>query len=129
RDDVDVALPERTAIANRLGASLFISLHMNSGGAEGFETYILNTATDEQSKRLADLENKVLEGSVANQGSAGSVSLIVKDLLLAANFDESRDLACAVQGKVHQAALRFRKKNAVRNRGVKQGLFYVLLGA
>ena len=44
----------------------------------------------------------------------------MKDMILDANLEPSRQLACAVQSHL--------TKNTI-NRGVKQALFYVLLGA
>ncbi len=38
--DVDMELVERAAMANRLGADLFLSIHCNAGGGTGFESYI-----------------------------------------------------------------------------------------
>ncbi len=125
-EDKDVQLPDRTALANRLQANVFISIHMNSSSEQnqksgGVETYILNHATDDSSKRLADLENKVLKESEAIKNiNSPNVSLIMKDMILDANLEPSRQLACAVQFRL--------TKNTI-NRGVKQALFYVLLGA
>jgi len=42
--DVFLELSERAAIANRLGASLFVSPHCNAGGGTGFESYIYTKA-------------------------------------------------------------------------------------
>ncbi len=121
-EDRSVLLSDRTALANRLKADVFLSIHLNSSGEKirhgGVETFILNRATDESSKRLADLENAVLKESSAKQES-GDVSLIMKDMILDANLEPSRKLACAVQGKM---------KAAMLDRGIKQALFYVLLG-
>jgi N-acetylmuramoyl-L-alanine amidase len=125
-EDKDMQLPDRTALANRLKASIFISIHMNSSAEKnqksgGVETYILNHATDDSSKRLADLENKVLKESEATEKTKSpNVSLIMKDMILDNNLEPSRQLACAVQSRL--------TKNSI-NRGVKQALFYVLLGA
>ena len=125
-EDKDIQLPDRTALANRLKANIFISIHMNSSAEKtqrsgGIETYILNHATDDSSKRLADLENKVLKESEAiEKTNSHNVSLIMKDMILDANLEPSRQLACAVQSHL--------TKNTI-NRGVKQALFYVLLGA
>lgn len=131
--DEDIPVTDRTQVANRLKADLFVSLHLNSmppGSRvpEGLETYVLNNATDRGSKRLADLENAVLKGSVAKtQGESSDVSLILKDLILDANSEKSRRLACLVQeGLLGAYEPKFRKK---KDRGVKQALFYVLLGA
>jgi N-acetylmuramoyl-L-alanine amidase len=53
--DVNVPLAERTAVAQRLGAPVFISLHANSGprGARGAETYVHDRGTA-RSMALAD---------------------------------------------------------------------------
>jgi N-acetylmuramoyl-L-alanine amidase len=62
------------------------------------------------------------------------VALILKDLRLDANLLESKRLACAVQGELVAATVPDRKaalaiRGSPRNRGVKQALFHVLLGA
>ncbi len=125
-DDRDLLLSNRTAIANKLKADAFISIHLNSSQEKiksgGIETFILNHATDETSKRLADLENSVLKDSqaTANGDATTNVSLIMKDLILDGNLEPSKQLACSVQSRI---------KDASRDRGVKQALFYVLLGA
>ncbi len=123
-DDREVLLSDRTAIANKLQADVFISIHLNSSPEKiksgGVETFILNHATDEGSKRLADLENSVLKDSQANSASS-NVSLIMKDLILDGSLIPSKELACSVQSHI--------KASATRDRGVKQALFYVLLGA
>ncbi len=123
-DDREVLLSDRTALANKLRADVFISIHMNSSNdtvrSGGVETFILNHATDDTSKRLADLENAVLKGSQANAASGSNhVSLIMKDLILDSNLAPSKELACSVQARI---------KHAATDRGVKQALFYVLLG-
>lgn len=136
REDRNVPLSERTAMANRLKANVFVSFHLNSSHtgethaqAEGIETYILNNSSDASSRRLANLENAVLEGSVANDTSQqGSVGLIVKDLILDSNVVGSKHLACIVQSRLLQKTSRSSTWQQ-KNRGVKQALFYVLLGA
>lgn len=135
--DENPPLPERTRLANRWGAKLFLSIHLNSSHSEsrgkpgvtagGIETFILNHSSDASSERLAKLENSVLPGSPTLDhitfGSAHSeVALILKELRLDANLAESKRLACLVQGALT-------KRAPETNRGVKQGLFYVLLGA
>jgi N-acetylmuramoyl-L-alanine amidase len=132
-DDQDVALGARTALANRLKADVFLSIHMNSTdtpmvvGAEGIETYILNNTSDATSKRLAHLENSVLspeERAAAESPEQLDVALILRDLRLDANLSESKRLACIVQDHLIGTA-----KAKTRNRGVRQALFHVLLGA
>jgi N-acetylmuramoyl-L-alanine amidase len=130
--DADIALNARTAIANRAKAGIFISIHMNSlpappgknlKGAEGVETYILNTTSDQSSKRLAELENKGLDPTQGSMHTSQTeVNLILKDMTLDANLSESKRLACALQGHLT-------KVTGQKARGVKQALFVVLLGA
>ncbi len=131
--DRDISLPARTALANKLGADVFLSIHMNSdtrggGSASGIETYILNNATDATSRRLAQLENSVLEPEDTASPEQADVALILKDLRLDANLSESKRLACALQSHL-SSAVSGSTRSASRNRGVKQALFYVLLGA
>jgi N-acetylmuramoyl-L-alanine amidase len=132
--DKEVPLPERTALANRLHADVFISLHMNSTHSlhltdtQGVETYILNNTTDASSRRLAHLENTVISAERAESPSQWDVALILKDLRLDANLAESKRLACDVQSKLVQATS-LKPLVRRRNRGVKQALFHVLLGA
>ncbi len=150
KDDSNLALPDRTALANRLKADIFVSIHMNGAPgkhvtqAHGVETYILNNTSDESSKRIARLENSILGGSQTagvegNRGESLDVALILKDLTLDANLSESKRLACNVQTELSKttaqalAALGGKTLAAtsyqIQSRGVKQALFHVLLGA
>ena len=150
-DDHEIALGTRTQIANRIGAEIFISIHMNSSQAahrkdvEGIETYILNNTTDASSKRLARLENNELpDNSSSAPSSKGpssngppptsrspedrDVALILKDLRLDGNLSSSKRLACNIQE--HLVSATSNRTNLLRrNRGIKQALFHVLLGA
>lgn len=137
-DDRDIPLKNRTALANRLKADIFLSIHLNAtdrpsskSTAEGFETYILNNATDASSRRLAQLENSVLTSVDEEVAPQKDVALILKDLRLDKNIGESKRLACALQMKLVEFSARNRAtlKIASKNRGVKQALFHVLLGA
>ncbi len=132
--DRELALPARTALANRLKADLFISIHMNSSqiSAQGIETYILNHTTDAASKRLAHLENSIIFNSASGSEKDPDVALILKDLQLDANFAESKQLACLIQENlISPQPIEGEKTRDYRkiNRGVKQALFHVLLGA
>lgn len=139
--DQGLALSERTALANRLKADAFLSIHMNASAtrgakdAFGFETYFLNSTSDESSKRLAHFENSVLGGSpqpAADSPEGLDVALILKDLRLDANLSESKRLACHLQHQLVQFTSASPAEvvgSSPRNRGIKQALFYVLLGA
>ena len=124
RTNAYVALEERTAIANRSAADLFLSIHANASGnagVRGFETYFLNFAPNSEAEALAARENA---GSARRMGNLPD---IVKAIALNNKIDESRDFAAMVQGSMHDL-LRKTDKNA-RNLGVKQAPFMVLIGA
>src|SRR4029079_16945016 len=79
RTDEFVALPERTAIANREGADLFLSIHANASAnalAHGMETYFLNFATNRSAAAVAAREN------AASTLSMGEMPDIVKAIAL-----------------------------------------------
>lgn len=137
--DRDLSLGDRTALANRIGADVFLSVHMNSSlepasEAQGVETFILNSTTDMTSHRLAKLENTVLGRDTRNDSPEElDVALILRDLRLEANLGESKRLACGIQNRLAGEPARGIRRASfqpeVKNRGVKQALFHVLLGA
>ncbi len=117
------ALTDRTALANRLDATVFISLHANAStvaSVAGAETYYmsLDGASDEAAAATAALENRA--GSSANGRSP--LDLILWDLAQAEVLNESSRLALAVQGRLNA-------RLGLRDRGVKQAPFVVLTGA
>ena len=122
--DVFIPLEERTAIANREGADLFLSIHANASRnqqARGVETYFLNFATNPEAEAVAARENS---GSGRTMHSLPS---IVRAIALNNKIDESRDFAATVQKSMIS---RLETKNKqVRNLGVKQAPFVVLIGA
>jgi N-acetylmuramoyl-L-alanine amidase len=124
RTNAYVALEERTAIANRSGADLFLSIHANASGnagIRGFETYFLNFAANPEAEALAAREN------AGSSRRMGSLPDIVKAIALNNKIDESRDFAGMVQSSMYEV-LRKADRNA-RNLGVKQAPFTVLIGA
>ena len=123
-DDRYLTLEERTAFANTQNADLFISIHTNSHRdrrAYGIETYFLNLATDNESIMVAATENATSEKNISD------LQTILLDLMQNAKINESSRLATHVQQKIYgQLKGRY---SLVRNKGVKQAPFYVLLGA
>lgn len=122
-DDTFVALEERARFANRNKGDLFISLHCNAAEnrkLSGVETYTLNVTSDRYSMRLAALENQSSERSVSD------LQLVLADLSRKANTGESIQLAKAIHPTV-VAAMQDGKIKA-HDHGLKQALFYVLLG-
>jgi len=122
--DVFVELQERTAIANKVGADLFVSIHANAApnrNANGIETYYLNLAKTEKVAQLAALENGT---------SLEKVSLlqaVLFDLMANYKLNDSAHLAEEVQKALVRKISRVNP--SLRNLGVKQGPFYVLVGA
>lgn len=122
--DVFLPLERRTAIANMKKADLFISLHVNAHRnrrVHGIETYFLNMATDKNSVILAARENATSEKSISD------LQKILNDLMLNTKIHESSRLAHQVEkGLVSDLHGRYRR---IKNLGVKQAPFYVLIGA
>ena len=122
--DMNRALTDRTALANRLEARVFISLHANAStvtSVSGAETYYMSldqSSTDAEAAATADLENRA--GAVS--GDRSPLDLILWDLAQAEVLNESADLALALQGRLNALL-------GLRDRGVKQAPFVVLTGA
>jgi N-acetylmuramoyl-L-alanine amidase len=126
-DDTFVPLGERTKIANREKADLFVSVHANaaeSRQAEGFETYFLSAAKTEDARRVAQMENSVLryENPSIDPASLGELNFILWDLAQNEYLRESSMLAESVQEEIN-------RRLDLRSRGVKQAGFFVLNGA
>jgi N-acetylmuramoyl-L-alanine amidase len=123
-DDRYLTLEERTAIANTKEADLFISLHTNAHKnkeAYGIETYFLNLATDDESIRVAAMENATSTKNISD------LQTILTDLMQNTKINESARLASFVQGSLNDNLTK--KYDLINNKGVKQAPFYVLLGA
>lgn len=122
--DVFIELQERTAIANQVGADLFLSVHVNAAlnrKASGIETYYLNLAKTEKAAQLAARENGT---------SLEKVSLlqaVLFDLMANYKLNDSAHLADEVQKALYKRISGI--EPSVKNLGVKQGPFYVLVGA
>jgi N-acetylmuramoyl-L-alanine amidase len=125
--DEDVALDQRTAIANNYKADLFISIHANSSraaGAHGSEVYFLSyQASDDDSRRVAQAEGALPEASAAGGAVPGSdLALILWDMAQAEHLEESSALASRLQEALAEVT-------GSQGRGVKQAPFVVLVGA
>ncbi len=124
RTDTFIPLEQRTAIANREGADLFLSIHANASRdpkARGIEVYYLSFASNPEAEAVAARENATSAGGMHNLPG------IVRAIALNNKLDESRDLAAMVQQSL---TARLSKTNVgMRNRGVKKAPFVVLIGA
>jgi N-acetylmuramoyl-L-alanine amidase len=124
RTDEYIALQERTAIANREGADLFLSIHANAATdpqLRGIETYFLNFASNPTAETVAAREN------ATGAKTMGNLPELVKAITLNNKVAESREFAGMVQSSMTRE-LADRNKT-VRDLGVKQAPFVVLIGA
>ena len=123
-DDHFVRLEDRARMANEAHGDLFISVHCNSGAEStwrGVETYSLNLTSDRYAIRLAAREN------TSSAKTMSDLQFILADLATRAHTDESARLAERVQ---HSLVSRLSAKYLkAKDRGRKEALFYVLLGA
>ena len=123
-DDTFIPLEERTALANKVGADLFVSLHVNASpnsAAHGIETYYLNFSKNEKAAAVAARENGTSLRAVSD------LEQILFDLMAHSKIQESSRLASDIQHALITGLSR--EFGEVKNLGVKQGPFYVLLGA
>jgi N-acetylmuramoyl-L-alanine amidase len=133
-EDGNLPLDDRTAIANQNKGDLFISIHLNSSlgsGAYGTETYFLSTeASDSRAARSATDANAGNAGdatapaadTTADREAMEDLQLILWDLAQSHHLAESQRFANLVQGELNQTL-------QLRDRGVKQAPFRVLMGA
>lgn len=118
--DRTVTLNERSELAEKVKADLFISIHINSGPnttGHGFETYYLDNHDNVANKKVETLENESfgVQDKVINQ--------ILIDLVIQQTVSQSKKLAQMIHSSIDQnVAIPFK----LENRGVKPGLFYVL---
>ncbi|MDP3718433.1 MAG: N-acetylmuramoyl-L-alanine amidase [Acidobacteriota bacterium] len=124
RTDVYIPLEERTELANRESADLFLSIHANASrnvAAKGIETYYLSFASSPEAEAVAARENS------ASNREMHQLPDIIKAITLNNKLDESRDLANMVQESLVTSLRKTNKE--VRSRGVKKAPFVVLIGA
>lgn len=125
KDDSFISLEERTAIANTNNADLFISLHINahqSAKVRGLETYYLNLTTNAEAMRVAAREN------ATSTHQMSELQDILSDIMKNSKIDESSRLAQQVHNSILSEADK-RGFSEIKNLGVKQAPFYVLIGA
>ncbi len=129
RDDRFLKLSQRTHIADRKKAVVFISIHANSvpkrkrNIAHGIETFFLQNTRDAKSQRVAVRENRaVLRGTTRL-----SRNVIIDSVLTGPKIVESNKLAIDVQR--HMIYELKKKYSWVKDSGVRHAPFWVLVGA
>ncbi len=122
-------LPQRTRIADKKNAKVFISIHANAvvkryrNRVHGIETFFLQNTRDAKSQRIAARENRaVLKGT-----SRLSKSVIIDSVLNGPKIVQSNKLAIDVQRRII-TNLHSRYKG-VKDGGVRHAPFWVLVGA
>lgn len=126
--DKFIALDQRSRIANKAKADLFISIHTNSNKARspyGAETYTLGLARTDENLEVAKRENSVItleddykqkyEGFDPNS----SESYIIFEFMQNKHMAQSVTLASSIQKE-------FSKRSGRKDRGVRQAGFLVL---
>lgn len=128
KSDIFIPLDERTAIANRNKADLFISIHVNSAkakSASGTETFVMGMDKSSSNLEVCKLENSVivLEGDYSSkyEGFDPNVpeSYIIFSLLQNSHLEQSLILATSIQKQLSNGPIK-------QNRGIKQGALLVL---
>ena len=113
-DDRFILLPERVAIARKLKADIFISLHADSNPrpeAQGLSLYTLSeTASDDEAAALAEHENKadIIPGIDLNTTDADVASILI-DLTQRETMNKSAVLADAVVEGLHGKITKLQK--------------------
>jgi len=128
KTDVFIPVDERTKIANKAEADLFISIHVNANPSSkpfGAETYVMGLSKSANNLDVAMRENAVItyekdysskyEGYDPNSAE----SFIIFSLMQNAYLNQSLEFAAIVQKKFEEKAKR-------KDRGVRQAGFLVL---
>ena len=122
-EDAELPLATRSALANQAKADLFLSIHLNSAhgpSAHGTETYFLSLeASDERAAQAAEDANRAAGGTA---DPLTDLQLILWDMAQSRHLASSQYLANLIQEELNQAL-------DLRDRGVKQAPFSVLMGA
>ncbi len=123
-DDTFIPLGERTAIANRAKADLFISIHANASAdasATGVETYYFNLHGDRKALDVAMRENAAADSAISDLND------LLKKAVLQTKLEESREFAQKVQESL--AVNSIKMNTNAHDRGVRKAPFVVLIGA
>lgn len=122
-EDAELPLATRSALANQAKADLFLSIHLNSArgsAARGTETYFLSLeASDERAAQAAEDANRAAGGRA---DPLTDLQLILWDMAQSRHLAASQALGNLIQEELNQTL-------SLRDRGVKQAPFSVLMGA
>ncbi len=126
--DTFVKLSRRTEYANEKSADIFVSIHANAvangrvNEAQGIECYFLSPSRSSRAKKVAALENSADMSDMNMYGKDSYLNLLNHHNILASN-KLAIDLQRGMLGSLNQ------KYKDVRDGGVREGPFWVLVGA
>jgi N-acetylmuramoyl-L-alanine amidase len=123
-DDTFISLEERTAIANKHKADLFVSIHANSStshNTSGVETYFLDFARTDAAREVAARENAATDRNIRD------LQNLIGKIARADKMEESKELASVIQNNLYRGVRKILP--ASKNRGVRSAPFIVLIGA
>lgn len=131
--DTDVFIPlwQRTQIANENKGKLFISLHCNSNNnknVNGVETYFLSADKDknDQAQNVVLAENESIKfEQEEDQKRYVGINFILATMAQSAFIRQSQYFASTIQNSFAKNL----KPMGINDRGVKQGRFWVMVGA
>lgn len=127
-NDSFIKVRNRTLLANKKNADIFISIHANAIAksraykVSGIETFFLSPARSERAKRVAAKENSVDIRKMSNSTKAAFLESLNRPRITA-----SHKLAIDVQAGLLQSVKSSYKD--VKDSGVREGPFWVLVGA
>jgi len=123
--DKFIKLSNRTKYANKKNADLFISIHANaaeSKKANGIECYFLSKSRSSRASRVAAKENSADISAMNKYGKKSFLNILNHHKIVASN-KLAIDLQRGMLGSLNK-----HYKN-VRDGGVREGPFWVLVGA
>lgn len=93
-DDTFIGLSERADMANQWGADFFLSVHINAGGGEGFESYIYTSASERSVAYQNVIHPEVLaaiqkRNQVADRGKKARNLAVVRETRMPALLTEN----------------------------------------
>ena len=124
-NDRFVKLVRRTKYANRKKADIFVSIHANaarSKKAHGVECYFLSKSRTKRASRVAAKENSADISAMNKYGKKSFLNFLSHYKILSSN-KLAIDLQRGILGSLNK------KYKNVRDGGVREGPFWVLVGA
>ena len=128
--DKFISLKYRTKMANKKNANMFISIHANAAPkskirkAQGIETYFLSPARSSRAKRVAASENK---GDMNSMNWSSKTTFLT--VLNQSKITTSNKMAIDIQKNILYALRKKYGKTQIKDGGVREGPFWVLVGA